>query len=177
MVRIAERLGVQLDVSDAEAGVAIGDRTLPDDAPEWQIEAVLLRALGPTHILFLCVANSARSQMAEGLARAAAPSDVRISSAGSEPTRVRPQAIAALAEVGIDITGHESTGVEEVDRSVDAVVTLCAEEVCPVWLGKAWRLHWGLPDPAGASEDPEEEMEAFRSVRDELTRRFEVLFG
>jgi arsenate reductase len=174
---VAARLGVDLDVSEVASGVVVGDRVLNDDAPEWHVEAAMLRALGPRHVLFLCVANSARSQMAEGLARAAAPPEVKISSAGSEPTRVRPQAIAALAEVGIDITHHESNGVDDVEGPVDAVITLCAEEVCPVWLEKAWRLHWGLPDPAGASADPEEEMEAFRSVRDELQRRFAVLFG
>ena len=174
---VAARLGADLDVSPAEAGAVVGDRTLTDDAPEWQVEAALLRSLAPTHVLFLCVANSARSQMAEGLARAMAPEGVKISSAGSEPTQVRPQAIAALGEVGIDISHHESIGIDDVERPVDAVITLCAEEVCPVWLEQAWRLHWGLPDPAGASEDPDEEMDAFRSVRDELTRRFEVLFG
>ena len=174
---VAARLGVELDVTEGGGGVQVGDRALPEDAPEWHVEAALLRALAPRHVLFLCVANSARSQMAEGLARAMAPEGVQISSAGSEPTRVRPQAIAALAEVGIDISHHTSIGIDDVERPVDAVVTLCAEEVCPVWLEKAWRLHWGLPDPAGASEDPEEEMDAFRSVRDELTRRFEVLFG
>ena len=173
----AARLGVDLDVSASEAGTVIGDRMLPDDAEAWQVEAAILRSLAPSHVLFLCVANSARSQMAEGLARAMAPDGVKISSAGSAPTRVRPQAIAALEEEGIDISHHESIGVDDVERPVDAVITLCAEEVCPVWLEKAWRLHWGLPDPAGASEDPDEEMEAFRSVRDELRRRFEVLFG
>ena len=173
----AARLGIDLDVSGSEAGIVIGDRTLADDASAWQVEAALLRSLAPAHVLFLCVANSARSQMAEGLARAMAPDGVKISSAGSAPTRVRPQAIAALQEEGIDISHHESIGVDDVERPVDAVITLCAEEVCPVWLEKAWRLHWGLPDPAGASEDPDEEMEAFRSVRDELRRRFEVLFG
>ena len=173
----AVRLGVDLDVSGSDSGTVIGDRTLPDDAEPWQVEAALLRSLAPSHVLFLCVANSARSQMAEGLARAMAPDGVKISSAGSAPTRVRPQAIAALEEEGIDISHHESIGVDDVERPVDAVITLCAEEVCPVWLEKAWRLHWGLPDPAGASEDPDEEMEAFRSVRDELRRRFEVLFG
>ncbi|MFQ5537550.1 MAG: arsenate reductase ArsC [Gemmatimonadota bacterium] len=144
--------------------------------PSWLLEAAVLRALAPRHILFLCVANSARSQMGEGLARALAPVEVKISSAGSEPTRVRPQAVRALAEVGVDITRQRSKGTDEVDPDVDAVVTLCAEEVCPAWLGKAWRVHWGLPDPAGAGASPEEEMEAFRSVRDELRERLTVLF-
>lgn len=174
---VAARLHVDLDVQAASMSAEVGDVLLPDDAPIWQVEAAMLRSLGPRHLLFLCVANSARSQLAEGLARAVAPDEMRISSAGSVPTRVRPQAIAALAEHGIDITHHESTGIDDVERPVDAVITLCAEEVCPVWLGTAWRLHWGLPDPAGASENPEEEMEAFRGVRDELIRRFDVLFG
>ena len=154
----------------------VGDVPLEADAPRWMVEATVLRALEPKHVLFLCVANSARSQMAEGLARSLAPDGVTISSAGSEPTQVRPQAIEALAEVGLDITGHASIGTDDVEGHVDAVITLCAEEVCPVWLDKAWRLHWGLPDPAGAGTTPEEEMDAFRSVRDELTRRLTVLF-
>ena len=101
---------------------------------------------------------------------------VTISSAGSEPTRVRPQAIEALSEVGLDISGHASNGTDDIEGEVDAVITLCAEEVCPVWLGQAWRLHWALPDPAGAGRTPDEEMDAFRSARDELIRRLTVLF-
>jgi arsenate reductase len=170
-------LHVDLDVQAAAVSAEVGDVTLPDDAPMWHVEAAILRSLRPRHLLFLCVANSARSQLAEGLARAMAPDGMMISSAGSVPTQVRPQAIEALAEHGIDIAHHRSTRIDEVERPVDAVITLCAEEVCPVWLGKAWRLHWGLPDPAGVSENPEEEMGAFRDVRDELIRRFEVLFG
>ncbi len=173
----ARRLGVELGVEEVAGSPEVGGVPLPEDAPEWHVEAALLRALAPKHVLFLCVANSARSQMAEGLARAAASDGVKISSAGSVPTTVRPQAIAALEEVGIDIASHRSKGVDDVKRPVDAVITLCAEEVCPVWLEKAWRLHWGLPDPAGAGANPDEEMEAFRSVRDELRRRFAVLFG
>jgi protein-tyrosine-phosphatase len=174
----AARMGASLRASRSGDDVtAIAGLDVPDDAPEWWIEAAILRALEPGHVLFLCVANSARSQLAEGLARSLAPEGVKVSSAGSVPTRVRPQAIAALAEIGLDISGHRSTGIDEVERPVDAVITLCAEEVCPVWLEKAWRLHWGLPDPAGSSDDPDEEMEAFRAVRDELRHRFGVLFG
>jgi len=139
------------------------------------IEAAFLKSLAPQHLLFLCVANSARSQLAEGLARALAPEGVRVSSAGSEPTSVRPQAIAVLAEVGIDISGHSSTGIDDVERPVEAVITLCAEEVCPIWLGDAWRVHWGLPDPAGVGDTPDEELEAFRAVRTELEERLQVL--
>jgi arsenate reductase len=145
--------------------------------PDWLLEAVTLRALSPKHVLFLCVANSARSQIAEGIARALAPSGVGVSSAGSQPTAVRPQAVAVLEEIGLDISGHSSTGTADVEGDVDAVITLCAEEVCPVWLGSAWRLHWDLPDPAGAGDSPEEELEAFREIRDELRVRLGVLFG
>jgi arsenate reductase len=131
----------------------------------------------PRSLLFLCVANSARSQMAEGLARAMFPG-LRIQSAGSQPSRVNPYAIEALAEAGLDITGHTSKSVETVDpASVDLVITLCAEEVCPLFLGKAERLHWPLQDPA--SEDPAltpDELRArFRATRDELRRRLEAL--
>lgn len=175
---VARGFGVGLDVGPASSmGSMVGDVVLPDGAPRWTVEAAFLRILRPRHVLFLCVANSARSQLAEGLARAVAPADVRISSAGSAPTAVRPQAIAVMDEIGIDITGHRSIGIDDVERPVDAVVTLCAEEVCPVWLEDAWRVHWGLPDPAGAGSSPEAELDAFRSVRDELTKRFEVLFG
>ena len=142
----------------------------------WIAEAEALRGLRPRHLLFLCVANSARSQLAEGIARSLAPEQVRISSAGSAPTSVRPQAIEALREIGIDITHHTSTGLDDVERPVDAVITLCAEQVCPVWLEHAWKVHWGLPDPAEAVGSEDERLEVFRSVRDELRRRLGVVF-
>jgi protein-tyrosine-phosphatase len=143
--------------------------------PAWMGEARSLRAAAPKHVLFLCVANSARSQMAEGIARALAPAGVKVSSAGSNPSSVRPEAVEALREIGMDISTHRSKGVEEIDPSVDAVVTLCAEEVCPVWLGSAQRVHWGLPDPAAVVG--EGRLEAFRGVRDELRRRLALVFG
>ena len=131
----------------------------------------------PESILFLCVANSARSQMAEGLARAMFPG-LRVQSAGSRPSRVNPYAIEVLAEAGIDITGHTSKSVETIDpASVDLVITLCAEEVCPLFLGKAERMHWPIPDPA--SDDPTltpEDLRArFRAGRDEIRNRLERL--
>ncbi len=131
----------------------------------------------PMSILFLCVANSARSQMAEGLARAMFPG-LRIQSAGSRPSRVNPYAIEVLAEDGIDLSGHTSKSVETIDpASVGLVITLCAEEVCPLFLGKAERLHWPLQDPA--SDDPAlkpEDLRArFRATREELRRRLEAL--
>ncbi|MCU0728092.1 MAG: arsenate reductase ArsC [Planctomycetes bacterium] len=129
-------------------------------------------------LLFLCVANSARSQMAEGLARSLAPAGLRIFSAGSTPTAIRPEAIEALREVGIDIAGQRSKAVSEIPAAeVDTVVTLCAEEVCPAWLGTARRLHWGLPDPAAAEGSPEDRLAAFRRVRDELARRIRELLA
>ena len=136
-----------------------------------------LRAKRPRHILFLCVANSARSQMAEGIARSLAPKGLKISSAGSSPASVRPEAIQVLNEIGIDISGHRSKGLESIDvGSVDTVITLCGEEVCPVFPGKVHRVHWGLPDPAGSTGTEEARMNAFRSVRDELLRRLKALF-
>jgi arsenate reductase (thioredoxin) len=144
----------------------------------WRAEAEELRRRAPGHVLFLCVANSARSQMAEGIARALAPAGVTVSSAGSRPSRVNPLAIRALDEIGIDIRSHGSKSVDDVSPDgVDAVITLCAEEVCPVFLGKAHRVHWGLPDPAGAGSTEEEQLQAFRDVRDELRRRLSVVFG
>ena len=130
-------------------------------------------------ILFLCVANSARSQMAEGLARQLLhPSEVL--SAGSRPSRVNPYAIEAMREVGIDITGHRSKSVSEIDpASVDLVVTLCAEEVCPVLPGRVRRLHWPIDDPA--SEDPalapEQLLGRFRTAREAIRSRLVALAG
>lgn len=131
----------------------------------------------PGSILFLCVANSARSQLAEGLGRKLLP-ECRIQSAGSRPSHVNPYALEVLAEVGIDASSQTSKSVQDIDpATVDLVITLCAEEVCPLFLGKARRLHWPIPDPA--SEDPNlspENLRArFRQTRDEINRRLENL--
>jgi arsenate reductase len=123
-------------------------------------------------VLFLCVANSARSQMAEGIARHLAGDRLRVQSAGSAPSRLNPLAVSALAEIGIDISAQRSKSVDEIDRTVvDTVVTLCAEEVCPVYLGAARRVHWPLPDPAGHGEGEVASRARFRAVRDELARK------
>ena len=175
---VALRLGASIQVRASRSDrTSIGDVELPVAPELWWIEATLLRALDPRHVLFLCVANSARSQLAEGLARSLAPHGVKISSAGSAPTSVRPQAIEALDELGIDISGHRSIGTSEVERPVDAVITLCAEEVCPVWLEDAWRLHWALADPASVVGSAEEQLDAYRGVRDELVKRLTVLLA
>jgi arsenate reductase (thioredoxin) len=128
-------------------------------------------------ILFLCVANSARSQMAEGLARNILR-DVEVMSAGSRPSKVNPYAIEALAEVWIDISGQRSKSVDEIDPSdVDLVITLCAEEVCPVLPGRVRRLHWPIPDPASTdpSLTPEQMRIRFREARDEIRAKIQGL--
>lgn len=129
-------------------------------------------------ILFLCVANSARSQMAEGLARARFGPQVRIASAGSAPSRVNPFAIQAMAELGIDLSTHTSTPVTDVDPAqVDLVITLCAEEVCPVFLSDAPRLHWPLEDPDRRNEvlTDDERLHHFRVTRDQIRDRIDIL--
>ena len=125
-------------------------------------------------LLFLCVANSARSQMAEGLARTLFGGLVRVQSAGSQPGRLNPDAVTALREVGIDISNQRSKSVDEIDPAgVGAVITLCAEEVCPVWPGALARMHWPLPDPA--TTDPHltaaSMLARFRAARDEIRVR------
>ncbi len=129
-------------------------------------------------ILFLCVANSARSQMAEGLARSIFGARVRVQSAGSKPSRVNPYAIEVMKEAGIDLGTHQSKSVDTIDpATVDMVITLCAEEVCPVFLGQVRRLHWPVPDPA--SDDPtltpDDLRTRFRTARDQIRARLEVL--
>ncbi len=122
-------------------------------------------------VLFLCVATSARSEMAEGIARALDPPELRVVSAGSAPSAVNPTAVQVLAEVGIDISEHRSKAVDSVDLdSVDTVITLCSEEVCPVVDTRTEQLHWPLPDPA-AETDEDRRLQAFREVRDQLRAR------
>ncbi len=125
-------------------------------------------------VLFLCVANSARSQMAEGLARAVWGNAADVHSAGSAPTRVNPNAVAVMAEIGIDIANQRSKSVADIDAgAMDLIITLCADEVCPVVPGRVERLHWPLPDPAAVP--PERALARFREVRDELRARIERL--
>lgn len=127
-------------------------------------------------ILFLCVANSARSQLAEGLARMIFRDRVPVMSAGSQPTEVNPCAIEVMRELGVDLRDHHSKSVQTIDpATVGTVITLCAEEVCPAFLGQARRLHWPIPDPA--SQDPsiskEEMLARFRTARDGIRERLE----
>ena len=151
---------------------------------KWRQEAEQLQKEGHRSFLFLCVANSARSQMAEGIARHLAdqlPAELaaqyRAASAGSHPTSVRPEAKMVLAELGIDTDQQYSKNVADIDpATVDVVITLCAEEECPLFLGDAVRLHWGLPDPASDQVSIEDRLPAFRAVRDELMQRMMVVF-
>ena len=123
-------------------------------------------------ILFLCVANSGRSQMAEGIAKQLLGDQGLIQSAGSKPATVNPYSIKVLKEISIDISKHYSKSVTDIDpATVDTVITLCAEEECPVFLGKAERLHWPLPDPGKGATTYDEKLQSFRSVRDEIQRR------
>ena len=127
-------------------------------------------------VLFLCVANSARSQMAEGLAHARFGDHVRVQSAGSRPLEVDPLPVAVMHELEIDISGQRSKSVDTIDSSsVDLVVTLCAEEVCPTFLGSARKVHWVLPEPVAATGSEAERLASFRRVRDEIAMRLRTL--
>lgn len=132
----------------------------------------------PRCVLFLCVHNSARSQLAEGLARSSAPAGVTVWSAGTDPRGVNPFAVRVMEEIGIDIRGQASKRMEEVPwREADTVVTLCgeADEVCPTVAADVRRVHWPLPDPTRAP-DPER-LEAFRRARDEIRWRVASLWA
>lgn len=130
------------------------------------------------NILFLCVANSARSQMSEGLARDLFGDKATVMSAGSEPSKVNPYAIEVMSEIGIDISNQRSKSVDEIDPdSIDLVVTLCAEEVCPVLPGRVRRLHWPIADPASTDPllTPDDLLVRFRTARDQIKARLEIL--
>jgi arsenate reductase len=128
-------------------------------------------------VLFLCTHNSARSQMAEGLLRAFGGDRFEAFSAGTEATRVRPQAIQAMREIGVDISGQQSKTMERyLHEPFDAVITVCddANEVCPVFFGAKKRLHWSFPDPSKALGSAEERLAMYRSVRDAIRARIEA---
>lgn len=131
---------------------------------------------GKRTVLFLCTHNSARSQMAEGLLRALGGRRFEAFSAGTEATRVRPLAVRAMAELGIDISGHHSKTLDRfVDQPFDKVITVCdqANEVCPVFFGARERLHWSFRDPSEATGSEDEQLAVYRAVRDALRERIE----
>src|SRR5258708_22561270 len=122
-------------------------------------------------VLILCTGNSARSQMAEGLLRHDAGDRFEVESAGTKPSQVRPEAIAVMNEVGIDISGHRSKSVDEfAGRSFDYVLTVCdsAKESCPIFPGDGTRLHHSFEDPAAVTGSDEDRLAAFRKVRDQI---------
>jgi len=127
-------------------------------------------------VLFLCTHNSARSQMAEGLLRHLAGDHFEAMSAGTEATHVRPLAIRAMEEIGIDISGQESKTLDRyLEESFDYVITVCddANEACPFFPGAANRLHWSFEDPSRVEGSEEERLAVFRSVRDRIRERIE----
>jgi arsenate reductase (thioredoxin) len=128
-------------------------------------------------VLILCTGNSARSQMAEGLLRHFGGDGLEVFSAGVEASFVRPQAIAAMKEIGIDISRHRSKSVSEfLGEDFDYVITVCdnANQRCPLFPGNVRRLHWSVPDPV-VSGNEAAQLEACRRARDELRERLEAL--
>src|SRR5215212_1733682 len=127
-------------------------------------------------VLFLCTHNSARSQMAEGMLRNLAEGQFEVHSAGTEATLVRPLAIRAMEEIGIDISGQESKTLEVyLDQPFDYVITVCdeANEACPFFPGAKNRLHWSFEDPSRADGSEEERLAVFRRARDGIEERIE----
>jgi len=130
-------------------------------------------------ILVLCTGNSARSQMAEGLFRAEGGAACQVFSAGTKPSFVRPEAIAAMREIGIDISAHRSKPASEfAGQAFDYVVTVCdnARDNCPVFPGSATRLHWSCDDPAAVEGTEAGRLAAFREVRDRLGEHVRAFF-
>ena len=129
-----------------------------------------------SRVLFLCTHNSARSQMAEGLLRQLAGDRFEVMSAGTEATHIRPLAIRAMDEIGIDISGQESKTLDRyLDEPFDYVITVCddANEACPFFPGAQSRLHWSFEDPSRVEGSEEERLAVFRSVRDRIRERIE----
>lgn len=132
-------------------------------------------------VLFLCTGNSCRSQMAEGLVNYLFPRTARAYSAGVDPTGINPRAIKTMEEIGIDISGNTVNFPEDYrDTDFDYIITLCghAKETCPHFPGweQAEKLHWGFPDPARLSGEPEEIMDGFRRIRDEIEMKIREFF-
>ncbi|HLA12834.1 MAG TPA: arsenate reductase ArsC [Pyrinomonadaceae bacterium] len=128
-------------------------------------------------VLILCTGNSARSQMAEGILRHSAGEQFDVASAGVAPTEVRPEAIAVMLEIGIDLSKHRSKSVDEfISQEFDYVITVCdnANEQCPVFPGVANRVHWSFEDPVAATGDEKARLDVFRRVRDELANQLSL---
>jgi arsenate reductase (thioredoxin) len=133
---------------------------------------------GRQRVLFLCTHNSARSQMAEGLLRYLGGDRYEAFSAGTEATRVRPLAIRVMAELGVDISTHESKTLDRylgAQPPMDLVITVCdqANESCPIFPAARKRLHWSFPDPSRAMGSEDEQLAVYRAVRDAIRARIE----
>ena len=134
----------------------------------------------PVKVMFVCTGNSARSQMAEGFAKHLGGRRVEAHSAGVEPSRLHPVAVAVMGEKGIDISGHHSKALDwDLVRRMDVVVTVCghANESCPVLPPDVRRLHWPLEDPAAATGTDDEILATFRRIRDQVESRFAELLA
>lgn len=133
-----------------------------------------------TRILILCTGNSARSQMAEGLLRSMAGDKFEVESAGVAPSRVRPEAIAVMREIGVDISTHRSKSIDEfLHREFDFVITVCdnAKESCPVFPGSVKRIHWSFDDPAAVEGTETERKQLFRRVRNEISEKLKAFIN
>ncbi len=131
----------------------------------------------PVRVLFLCTGNSARSQMAEGLLRTLGGGRFDVHSAGTEPRGLHPLAVKAMAEIGVDIAGQHSKGLEGYrDQPFDYIITVCdrARDNCPTFPGDNERVHWSFRDPAEASGTEAEQMVVFRQVRQEISERMRL---
>lgn len=133
---------------------------------------------GKNRVLILCTGNSARSQMAEGLLRHDAGDRFLVESAGTKPSTIRPEAIAVMKELGIDISGHRSKSVDEfAGRQFDYVLSVCdnAKESCPVFPGSTMTIHQSFQDPTALQGSEHDRLAVFRRVRDELRRYLRTL--
>ena len=131
----------------------------------------------PIRVLFLCTHNSARSQMAEGLLRHIGGERFDVHSAGTEATEVRPLAIHAMADIGIDISGQHSKLLDQyTTQQFDYVITVCdrANETCPIFPNDPERIHWSFPDPSAAEGSEAEQLKVYRQVRNEILSRLRV---
>jgi arsenate reductase (thioredoxin) len=129
---------------------------------------------GAVRILVLCTHNSARSQMAEALIRSYGNGRFKVESAGTEATRVNPFAVEAMREIGFDLSGARSKHLDEfIEQEFEYVITVCdsAAESCPVFPGRAERIHWSFPDPSAATGSDDEKLAVFREVRDSIAEQ------
>ena len=130
-------------------------------------------------VLILCTGNSARSQMAEGILRSIAGDRFDVASAGVAPSRVRPEAVEAMRDIGVDISTHRSKSVDEfLEERFDYVITVCdnAKESCPIFPGNAERIHWSFDDPAAYEGTDDEKLSEFIRVRDQIFEKLRIFF-